>query len=336
MIDPEGLVELANPEAQRLLGVTGKRPETTALPWQPPEVLREPLRLALKEHIAYSPEQFDRVIVMREAGQEKSFLPRITPIRDPYGYTLGAAVLLEDVTRFRLLDQIKGNLVATASHELKTPLASIRLAHHVLLEEKVGSLNAKQSELLIDARENTERLLDMVNHLLDLARLEKGREHLDYQLEMPETLLRAAAESIRPRAQDKGIAIALELPPSLPHVSVDSHRMGHALGNLLDNALTYTDAGGCITLSASVLGDRVILSVADTGIGIPPDQCSRVFERFSRIPGQSRGEGTGLGLAIVHEIVTAHDGTVTCESKPGAGSVFRIELPARKGMKDEG
>ena len=185
VIDPEGQVELANPEAQRLLGVTGKRPDASTLPWQPPEVLREPLKQALKEQIAYSPEQFDRVIVMREAGQELSFLPRITPIRDPYGYTLGAAVILENVTRFRLLDQIKGNLVATASHELKTPLASIRLAHHVLLEEKVGPLNAKQSELLIDARENTERLLDMVNHLLDLARLEKGREHLNYQPRCP-------------------------------------------------------------------------------------------------------------------------------------------------------
>jgi two-component system, NtrC family, sensor histidine kinase KinB len=326
VVDPDGKVELANPAAQKLLGVA-PADATVVVPWQPPESLREPLRQALKEQLPFSPEQFDQAIQLREGGQEKSYLPRITPIRDPYGYTLGAAVLLENVTRFRLLDQIKSNLVATASHELKTPLASIRLAHHVLLEEKVGTLNPKQTELLIDARENSERLLEMVNNLLDLARLEKGREHLDFQPETPENLLRTAAEAIMDRARDKGVAVNLDIAPELPKVRVDAQRLGHALGNLLDNALTYTDRGGQITLVARLSGESVILSVADSGVGIPAEYLGHVFERFSRIPDRSRGTGTGLGLAIVREIIAAHDGTVSCESGAGKGSVFRIELP---------
>jgi signal transduction histidine kinase len=109
---------------------------------------------------------------------------------------------------------------------------------------------------------------------------------------------------------------------------VDVARLGHALQNLLDNALTYTDRGGRVTLAASADGDSVTLSVADTGCGIPPEHLPHVFEKFFRVPGQSRGSGTGLGLAIVNEIVTAHGGAVTCESKPGTGTLFRLVLPA--------
>ena len=254
-------------------------------------------------------------------------LPRILTIRDPSGNTLGAAVLLQDVTRLRLLDQVKSNLVATASHELKTPLTSVRLAVHLLLEENVGPLTPKQIELLLDARENSERLLAMVNNLLDLARLEQGLRQLNIQPERPESLLRAAADAIRSRAEDQGVEIALDIPPGLPPIAVDATRLNNALQNLLDNALTYTDRGGRITLAANSTADSVTLSVADTGVGIPAEHLPHVFEKFFRVPGQSRGSGTGLGLAIVHEIVTAQGGTITCESAPGQGTVFRITLP---------
>jgi signal transduction histidine kinase len=111
-------------------------------------------------------------------------------------------------------------------------------------------------------------------------------------------------------------------------VAADAQRLGHALGNLLDNALTYTDSGGRITLSAARAADGVTLSVEDTGKGIPPEYLPQVFSRFFRIPGRSRGGGTGLGLAITREIVTAHGGTITCDSHPGGGTVFRLTLPA--------
>jgi two-component system, NtrC family, sensor histidine kinase KinB len=236
-------------------------------------------------------------------------------------------VVLQDVTRLRLLDQVKSNLVATASHELKTPLTSIRLAVHLLLEEAVGPLTPKQMELLLDARENSERLLAMVNNLLDLARLEQGSRQLDVRPVSPEKLLQAAADAVRHRADDKGVEIVVSAPPGLPPVAIDAARLGHALRNLLDNALTYTDRGGRITLSASSDSEAMTLSVADTGIGIPADHLPHVFEKFFRVPGQSRGTGTGLGLAIVNEIVVAHGGTISCESQPEVETVFRLRLP---------
>jgi PAS domain S-box-containing protein len=332
VIDPEGHVELANPAARRLLGVVpSPLGNPAAATWHSPEPLRQPLAEALRGQHNYLPEGFDRVILIGSDGRERAVLPRILTIRDPYGMVLGAAVLLQDVTRLRLLDQVKGNLVATASHELKTPLTSIRLAVHLLLEEAAGPLTSKQTELLLDARENSERLLAMVNNLLDLARLEQGWRQLDVRPESPEALLQVAAETIRPRAHDKGVEIVLDVPPNLPSVAVDPTRMGTALRNLVDNALTYVNSGGKITLAATADSEAATLTVTDTGVGIPPEYVPHIFDKFFRIPGQSRGSGTGLGLAIVHEIAVAHGGTITCESQPGVGTTFRLTLPIATG-----
>ena len=158
-----------------MLGVA--RPTADAV-WQPPEPLRQPLADALRDQRPFLTETFDQAVFFRLDGEEHAFLPQVRPIRDPYGGTLGAAVVLNDVTRFRLLDEIKSDLVATVSHELKTPLTSLRLALHLLLEEAVGPLTPKQTELLLDARDNAERLLRTIEHLLALARLEQGREAL--------------------------------------------------------------------------------------------------------------------------------------------------------------
>jgi PAS domain S-box-containing protein len=328
VVDPEGRVEMANPAAQLLFGLGARNSETLgSVEWNPPEDLREPLRDALANQRQYVPEEFDHAIPLRIKGEERSFLPRVLPIRDPYGHTLGAALLLEDVTRFRLLDQIKSDLVATASHELKTPLTSVRLALYLLLEESVGPLTPKQTELLIDARDNAERLLAIVNHLLDLAKLEQKRGQIEPRRALPADLLAHAAEAIALQAVDKGVTVAVDASPELPLVLVDGQRLGRVLDNLLDNAVTYTDRGGLITLSATAAKGRVIMSVADTGIGIPAEHLPRIFQKFFRIPGHSRESSTGLGLAIVHEIVTAHGGTITCESAVGRGTVFRISLP---------
>ncbi len=331
VIDAEGQVEMANPAARRMLSVTPPASgPADRIVWQAPESLRKPLAEALQGQRDYRPQGFDRVVLLGSNGEERALLPHILTIRDPAGSTLGAAVLFQDVTRLRLLDEMKSNLVATASHELKTPLTSIRLAVHLLFEELAGPLNPKQQELLQDARDNCERLLAMVNNLLDLARFELGSKQLDIHPQSPEALMRTAAEVLRPLAEDKGVAIIVDVPPDVPDVAVDAPRLGTALRNLVENALTYTDKGGIITLSASANMDGVVMTVSDTGCGIPPDAVDHVFEKFFRVPGQSKGGGTGLGLAIVQEIVTAHGGSITCSSELGVGTVFRLTLPVSR------
>jgi signal transduction histidine kinase len=329
VVDPSGRVEMANPAAHRLLGITPPSPGQNATStWLPPPSLRQPLEDALHKHRSFLTQAFDQTVAFRQGGEERAYLPQILPIQDPFGNTLGAAVVLNDVTRFRLLDQIKSDLVATVSHELKTPLTSVRLVLHLLLEEAVGPLTPKQTELLIDARDNAERLLNMIEHLLALARLEEGRESLRIQAESPQALLQAAADAARPRAEAKHVELIVEDVAHLPPVAADPVCLCHALNNLLDNALTYTDQGGRITLSAGVVGERSVrLSVADTGVGIAEEFLPHVFDKFFRVPDQSRGHGSGLGLAIVREIVLAHGGQVTCASQPRQGTVFQLTLP---------
>jgi signal transduction histidine kinase len=336
VVDPGGRVEMANPAARRVLGVTGQPPDgaasSAAETWQPPEALRRPLDDALRKQQPFFTQAFDETVGFRLDGEEHAYLPQVLPIRDPYGDTLGAAVVLSDVTRFRLLDQIKSDLAATVSHELKTPLTGVRLALHLLLEETVGPLTPKQTELLVDARDNAERLLRTIEHLLALARLEHAGEALQREPADPLSLLKTAAEALRPRAAAKRVEVVVADAEGLPAVGVNPERFSHALNNLLDNALAYTGEGGRITLSAADLGDsRVRFSVADTGLGIPLEYLPHVFEKFFRVPGRKQGRGTGLGLAIVREIVAAHQGDVTCESEPGKGTVFTLTIPAWKG-----
>ncbi|MBN9121213.1 MAG: sensor histidine kinase, partial [Planctomycetes bacterium] len=140
---------------------------------------------------------------------------------------------------------------------------------------------------------------------------------------------------VRPRAEDKHVELEVAAGEPLPPVAVDAERIGQALANLLNNAITYTPAGGKVTLSAVASDRGVTLVVADTGVGIPPEYLPRVFDRFLRIPGHSDETGTGLGLAIVKEIAVAHKGEVTCESEPGKGTTFRITLPsAERGARN--
>ncbi|HEV8059515.1 MAG TPA: ATP-binding protein [Gemmataceae bacterium] len=327
VVDPAGQIELANPAMQRVLAVLPPvAGQGSPIPWQPPEPLRQPLIDALAEQRAYTPEGFDRAITLRDGTLDRLYLPRVLPINDAEGATLGAAVVLEDVTRFHLLDEVKSNLVATASHELKTPLTSLRLAVHILLEESVGPLTPKQLELLLDARDNMERLLEMINTLLDLARLQEASRKLRLTQEDPGSILQGVADSIEARAADKHVAIALQIPPSVPPIAVDRDEIEHALTNLLDNALQHSDNGDTIQLGLTVTANNVCFSVTDHGPGIAPEYMPHLFEKFFRVPGQKSTEGTGLGLAIVREIATAHGGDVSCISRRGEGTTFRLEL----------
>ena len=334
VLDPEGRVEMANPSARRLLGVAPPDTESRGpgQEWHPPGPMRRPIEDALRHQTPYLAEGFDQAVTFHLGGKDLAFLPQVLPIRDPYGATLGAAVVLDDVTRFRVLDQMKSDLVATVSHELKTPLTSVRLGLHLLLEETVGPLEPKQVELLTDARDNAERLLKMIENLLAMAQLKDAPDKLGLHPGDVREVAAGAAEEYGPRAADASVELVAELADSLPAVALDPAKLSTALGNLLDNALAHTPTGGTVTLRAEAAETGgVVLSVADTGTGIPAEYLPRVFERFLRVPRPGRAGGTGLGLAIARDIVNAHGGTIACTSTPGKGTTFTIILPPAAG-----
>ncbi len=236
--------------------------------------------------------------------------------------------MLNDVTRFRLLDQFKSDLVATVSHELKTPLTAVRLAVHLLLEETVGPLTPKQTELLVDARDNAERLLALIEQLLALARLQRTQDRAAFQPEDPAELLRRAADAVRPRAEDKHVELEVDRgrAAAAGRGRPGADRRRRSATCWTTPSPTRRPAGGsrCRPRRPATAGwcwrSRTPASA------FPPEYLPHVFERFFRVPGQSDEAGTGLGLAIVQEIVAAHGGEITCESEPGKGTTFRITL----------
>jgi signal transduction histidine kinase len=247
-------------------------------------------------------------------------------MRDDSGNIFGAAVVLQDVTRFHLLDEMKTNLVSTVSHELKTPLTSVRMGLHLLLEEKIGSLNPKQVELLLAAREDSERLLRMINDLLDLARIESGSRRMSLERHSPNDLVQKAASELVDLAEARDARLKPEVEAGLPEVAVEPQQIFHVFSNLVSNAAKYSRAGEEIVIAARRDRDGIRFSVIDHGPGIPLQYQSRMFEKFFRVPGTD-SHGAGLGLAIAREIVAAHDGHVGVNSQPGKGSEFYFILP---------
>ncbi|SDU13202.1 Signal transduction histidine kinase [Verrucomicrobium sp. GAS474] len=323
VLNAAGAVEFRNPAGDSLalkLLFSGVR--------RLPEQVEKMVEKSLAWGEDYLPSHFKDSVMLRFDNSEHYFMPRIVLLRDENKSPFGAAVIMEDITRMRLVDEIKDNLVTTVSHELKTPLTSVRMALYLLLEKMVGPLNDQQEELLATAREDSDRLLNMINDLLDLARLEQGPPELNLELIPPARLFENARRETLGLASEAGISLTLEEEKDLPQVRVDTERMAFVVNNLVSNAIKYSPHGETIHLKITRQeGNLVRLSVRDHGPGIAPEHHSRIFEKFYRVAG-SRKRGAGLGLAIAREIVRAHDGEVGVHSRPGEGSEFYIILPA--------
>ncbi len=325
VVNPEGIVELANGTARRLFNLTSGQPlEALGHAW-----LLDLFRAVRESARAHEPQGYKSAVQMFDNGTERFFLPQGVPIRDPGGALVGVTLVLIDVTRLRQLDELKSSLVSTVSHELRTPLTAIRLANHLLLSDRIGGLSAKQTEVVIESRDNADRLQGIIDNLLDMSRIESGRTTLEFTKQSPHDLVMEATDPLRMAIQDKGIQLVVDVAVDLPKVRADAARIGHVLANLLTNALRYTSAGGEIRVAAQADDTQVTFSVRDTGMGIPQMYQARVFERFFRVPGQNGqgSSGVGLGLAIAREIVQSHGGTIGVESKEGKGTTFRFTLP---------
>jgi len=325
VVDPYGSVERANRAARRLLGVvpTAEPP----VPWHPAQPLKSLIGDVLSSHVDYLPVGLEQVIPISDQGQERYFLPRVVAIRTERAELIGAAVALTDVTKFQLLDRLKSDMVATVSHELKTPLTSVQMAIHLLLEEVVGPLTPKQVELLMAARQDADRILTMINDLLDLTRIEQGRVKLDLQPMPADQLVEEAVTRSQAQAIARGVTLTANRVADAPPVMVERDRIEHVFDNLILNANEHTGRGGTITIVVHPDGDRARFVIRDTGEGIAPEHLARIFDKFYRVPTARHSGGAGLGLAIVREIITAHGGQIDVSSQPGKGTSFTFTLP---------
>ena len=323
VVSRDGTPEVRNPAAEELARsrdfVGGKFPSALA----------EPLARVLATGEHYVPADYSRVVTLTLDRDVRHYLPRILAIGDKLTEFKGAAIILQDVTKFRLLDDAKTNLVGTVSHELKTPLTSLRMAVYLLLEQKLDGLTATQRDLLETARDDADRLLRILDNLLDLARLEAGASTLDRQEIAISALLAEIARETRVFTDAAAQVLVVQVAPELAttKLSIDVARLRHVFMNLLTNASRYSPHGGTITLSVEPAEEKLIrFAVRDEGPGIPVESVGRVFDRFYRAPNQEKS-GAGLGLAIAREIVVAHGGSIACTSESGRGAEFHFLLP---------
>jgi signal transduction histidine kinase len=237
----------------------------------------------------------------------------------------------ESYRSLKELDRLKSNFLATMSHELRTPLTSVIGYSEMMLEGLGGPLTAEQREYLGIIMEKGESLLQLITSILDISKIEAGRVKLVIQEVDLGQVMRDAVATVMPLARKKGLAMAWE-PAALPRVYCDREKIRQCLINLVSNAVKFTPGGGTVSLEAKLLvGEKVSLQVADTGIGIAADHLPRVFDVFYQVDGSSTREygGAGLGLAIVKSYVEAHGGEVTVESSVGRGTTFTLVLPLR-------
>lgn len=255
--------------------------------------------------------------------------PTLGPDRNVFWAVAGAVTLLEDITAFKQLDQMKSDFLNLVAHELRSPLVSIRQLNSVLLEGLAGPLQEKQQDFVKRSMNKIDALLSLINDLLDVARLEGGRLVRQQVAVDIGKMIQEMLALMESRAKEQGVTLVCSVQNMKP-LMADPRNIEEVLNNLLSNAINYSPDGGTVTVTAKGLDQSIEIKVSDQGVGIPPEEVPKIFEKFYRVkhPKTRHVTGTGLGLSLVKGIVEAYHGSIGVESVPGKGTTFTIILPA--------
>jgi two-component system phosphate regulon sensor histidine kinase PhoR len=311
--DAQGIVQFANPAAGKL--------------FQSSNPVHHSLTEVIRHHQLV--EAWRRCQQTGELQSESVELPNrhqyLQLIVIPDTHASGSLLLVQDLTRIRRLETVRRDFISNLSHELRTPLASLKALTETLQDGALDDPPAAR-KFIDQIQTEVDALSQMVTELLELSRIESGRLALDLQPVSPSDLLFSACKRMQLQAERAGLSLRVEAADDLPKVRIDSQRLEQVLVNLIHNAVKFTRAGGEVILQAEAGIGEVRFAVRDTGIGIPEEDVSRIFERFYRVDKSRAGGGTGLGLSIAKHIVEAHNGKIWAESVEGRGSAFYFSI----------
>ncbi len=246
---------------------------------------------------------------------------------------VGCFVVLHDITREKIVEKLKTEFVSISAHQLRTPLSAIKWTLRMLLDGDMGKISEDQREFLDRTYHSNERMIDLVNSLLNITRIEEGRFLSKLTLVNVGEIVKALIESYRAEIEKKKIKFKFKKPAKfLPQIWGDAEKIQLAFENLIDNAIRYTLPGGKVEISLGQTKGMIEFKVADDGLGVPENQQERLFTKFFRGSNVMRldTEGTGLGLFIIKNVVEAHGGKIEFKSKENKGSIFWILLPINK------
>jgi len=310
VLDPENRLILINRAARHAYGIDGDVLGRSVV-----EALDDPELLSLIRAPGSHPRREELTVPDgRVFHAQRTLIPGI-----------GQSIVMDDITHLKELDRIKSEFVTTVSHDLRSPLTAI--LGYVELIERAGPVTDQQKEFVRRVRLSVEQITSLVTDLLDLGRIESGMDTSKEKTPLA-VLARYAVEGLRNAAEIRQISVEASLPDDLPMVTGDPYRLRQMIGNLLENAIKYSAAGGRVEISAEGEGDQVILRVNDNGPGIPTSEQPYLFDKFFRASNVPEDvTGTGLGLSIVKSIVDNHHGRIWVDSKIGQGSTFTVVLP---------
>jgi two-component system phosphate regulon sensor histidine kinase PhoR len=312
--DADGRVQFANPAVSRLFSTSNPTRQSVA------QVVRSHQLI----------EAWKRCQQTRQLQVEAVEIPirrqYLQIIVIPDQHEGGSLILAQDLTQVRKLETVRRDFISNVSHELRTPLASLKaltetLQSGALADPEAGPRFLDRIHTEVDA------LTQMTQELLDLSRIESGQVQLNFESVSPGKLIHSAAERMKAQAERAHLKLDVKCDDGLPNIKADKNRLEQVLVNLIHNAVKFTKPGGSITLGAEPIPGGVRCAVRDTGVGIPSESLSRIFERFYRVDSSRTGSGTGLGLSISKHIVEAHGGKIWAESEEGSGSSFFFEIP---------
>lgn len=322
MIDRQGRLEHLNPVAQRQLGwVEDRLGQGLGTALERPE-LDDELQLVLR---GGSLERAPEDLSIEVDGESRLLTYSLTPVSHTQGHILGAVMVLHDVTEQRTFERVRSEFVLRASHELRTPVTGMHMAFGLLQERVHFADDTREADLLNTVNEEMQRLMQLINDLLNFSRYQNGLQKLTLAPCPIVDLLDQAQSRFAEQASEQGIDLRVEVQSPLPWLQADQAQLERVLDNLIGNALRHTGRDGQIRLQARRHGERVIISVEDNGEGIAYGQQGRIFEPFVQV-GRKKG-GAGLGLALCKEIVQLHGGRMGVYSRPGQGTQFYMALP---------
>jgi NtrC-family two-component system sensor histidine kinase KinB len=321
IIDRQGHLEHLNPVAQRQLGWdTDRLGQGLGIALERPELDKQ-LQLILRGGaLERAPEDLS----IEVDGESRLLTYSLTPVSHTQGHILGAVMVLHDVTEQRAFERVRSEFVLRASHELRTPVTGMHMAFGLFRERTHFAEASREADLLNTINEEMQRLMQLINDLLNFSRYQNGLQKLTLAPCSIEDLLDQARARFAGPAQEKGIELLVEVQGPLPRLQADQAQLERVLDNLIDNALRHTSRDGLIRLQARRHGERMIISVEDNGEGIAYSQQGRIFEPFVQV-GRKKG-GAGLGLALCKEIVQLHGGRMGVYSRPGQGTQFYMAL----------
>jgi len=331
-INETGIIQSFNPAAERMFGYSKDETIGNKVNMLMPEPYRTEHDTYLNNYVTTGMAKIigigREVRARRKDGTEIPIELAVSEVR--FGGTRIFTGIIRDISERKALEHQKADFYAMVSHDMKSPLTVI-LGYSELMLGGHGSLDPEVMEMAEAISKNSRRIMNMLEDFLAISRLESGRVMFNIKLLDPADVLAAVKEQFLPLARQKGVELKTEIEDGVSAIHADKGFFARAINNLVQNAITYTPAGGSVTVRAGLHGsgtvDHLAVTVSDTGAGIPEDEREKIFEKYYRSPKSTGIKGSGLGLAIAKAVAEGHGGRIELDSEPGKGSTFRLVVP---------